>query len=367
MTDNPPKKSAARMAAKRAASEPDPTAAENAAKRRARRVEEANLDNEELAAIRKERQSRWQSDSRGRQCTDKANLASLAAKTAKSEAWCDTFVAEVREKIRDDTHGFALVNGLCQVTTQMQRDPSEIIKPRTTRFQEKRKGDMVFDAIFDDKWAEATLSVSGRFINRGTLKQSSLSDIADMSKVEALMACLGNVRKGNWQILLSDTSNIPQRVHCDFPITNSKAWHSRLANKTKEIGPCSVICCVQDDAVVHFWGTDKGRQAPPSHPSSQPTLSIRMKCGQFVIFRHDMWHAGSGYKREHFRLFAAFEPRLKKVDIHLAKNTTHHAPCECTLVDSCECVARVPEKAEALQRVSFKTQSSNIATWSKST
>ena len=59
-------------------------------------------------------------------------------------------------------------------------------------------------------------------------------------------------------------------------------WKKRYINHKSESGPVSVIVCIQEGAILHFYGTDEalGPDGRPIHPSSRPSVDIHLKLNQ---------------------------------------------------------------------------------------
>jgi len=144
-----------------------------------------------------------------------------------------------------------------------------------------------------------------------------------------------------------DKKKAHQKPHSDFSFEKQ---HWRY--KRKKAIVCSMIGSLEGMR-LDMWGTstyyDSQGIDPPRHPYCVPEFELVLKPGAIVLFRHDMFHAGSAYEKLNYRLFGVFIPFVDKGVMDTSVETTYYPHCHCqwSVVQEAERLAREQHRAVA--------------------
>ena len=146
------------------------------------------------------------------------------------------------------------------------------------------------------------------------LRQKSMVAAAlDKGPLQQLRAALG-VRMVERVGLKSAVSSASPRIkhhgmtprqigHFDYSRTCIGTWHARVAvRRVPQTSPWTLLVSLQDGGEILVW-------------CHQRWVAVELQAGDAFLFRGDVWHAGAGYKVDHFRLHEYWVPTEHDEDL----------------------------------------------------
>ena len=299
---------------------------------------------------------------RARSATRKRNLAKVVEKTGLAKDQCEALASKALSNLRDPEIGFFVVSGLVETTKEMKENPVATVHPSMKK--KCAKSATYFKPIFNDKATENPQFTLGRYVAE-RMKRKKLRKIASTDPLDCFIGLLSLTPSNAWTALMSDKGSFCQRAHTDYDGDPPVPWKKRYENHKSESGPVSVVVCIQEGALLHFYGTDEalGPNGRPIHPTSRPSVDIHLKLNQAIIFRHDLWHGGAKYDLQHFRLFRYYKAVNPGIDLYLATGkdgVTYHCWCKCKKGDACTC----PARTVSARRVEYVPEMLGVQVWS---